>query len=104
MLASGSVLLLLDQWSKRLVEVRLANRDLSWGRLLRIRCVRNFRNPYTSMKARTVLVIIWVVALASALILYREGIRFQNHTALIGLGCAFGGAAGNLLGMLQAAR
>jgi len=44
-----------------------------------------------------VLVLIWLVALAAALILYRVRGTFRGHAALIGLGSAFGGAAGNLL-------
>jgi signal peptidase II len=96
-LAFGGISLLVDQWSKRLVDVRLANRCVSWGRVLRIRRVRNPSNMCLRTGARAVLVLIWLAALASVIILYRAGVIFHSHAALIGLGSAFGGAAGNLL-------
>jgi signal peptidase II len=48
-----------------------------------------------------VLLWLWFVALGSAVLLYRGGVLFQSHTALIGLGAAFGGAAGNLWDILR---
>src|SRR5215831_643083 len=95
--ASGGVLLLLDQWSKRTVEARFANRGVSLGWLLQIRCVRNLKNVYRCSGTRAILVVIWLAAFASGLVLYRMGVSFQSHTALIGLGSALGGAAGNFL-------
>jgi signal peptidase II len=101
LLVSGGVLLFLDQWSKRLVEMHVANGCVSWARLLRIRRVRNGRNIYGSINARAAQGVIWFASLAAALILCRGSTRFQSHTVLIGLGSAFGGAAGNLLDMLR---
>jgi signal peptidase II len=48
-----------------------------------------------------VLVLVWLAALGSAMILHRSGALFQSHAALFGLGSAFGGAAGNLLDILR---
>src|SRR5215471_21332055 len=78
-LASGATALLLDQWSKRLAKRHVRQ----------IRRVRNHQHR--------ALVLTWLAAFASAVILYRTGVMFQSHPALIGLGLAFGGAASNLL-------
>jgi lipoprotein signal peptidase len=92
LLVSGSVLLLLDQWSKRTVDMRLANRCISCS-LLRIRRVANLQNG----RAGASWIVVWFAALASAVILCRLEVRFQSHIPRIGLGFALGGAAGNLL-------
>jgi signal peptidase II len=99
-LAPAGVFLLVDQWSKKMVESHVADRSVSW-RLLRIRRVRTLRNIYGRTGPRAALVLLWCAALVSAIILYRAGAGFQSHTALIGLGSAFGGAAGNLLDILR---
>ncbi len=101
MLASGGALLLLDQWSKMMVELHLADRCISWEPILRIRRVTNLRDIYRRDSARVVLVLVWFTALVSAVILHRSGAWFQSHLALFGLGLAFGGAAGNLLDILR---
>jgi lipoprotein signal peptidase len=80
---SGAMLLLLDQWSKGVAAER-------------IRCVRN-----SSKRNRAGLALCWLAALASALVLYRSQVAFQTHIARIGLGAAFGGAAGNLLDLCR---
>ncbi len=98
-LASGAVLLFLDQWSKMKVQLCLPDRCISYGPILRIRCVTNLDSVHKRKGARGVLV--WVLALASAIILHRSGAWFQGHVALFGLGLAFGGAAGNLLDILR---
>ncbi len=101
LLATGGTLLLLDQWSKRMVEHHVADRCISWGPILRIRCVNNLKDISRRDGARAVLVGVWFAALVSAILLYRSGAWFQSHTALFGLGLAFGGAAGNLLDVLR---
>ncbi len=93
--------MLLDQWSKRVVQVHLADRGISWGCVLRIRCLTNPKDIYRRDSARVVLVLVWFTALVSAIILHRSGAWFQSHVALFGLGLAFGGAAGNLLDILR---
>jgi signal peptidase II len=99
-LASGSVLLFLDQWSKKMVRTRVSV-PMEGPRIVRIRYVLNTKTIYASPAARTVLLLVWLAALVSAILLYRSGIRFQSHAALIGLGAAFGGAAGNLLDIMR---
>jgi signal peptidase II len=97
LLVSGTVLLLLDQWSKRTVEVRIPNQPATWGRFLRIRRVYHSTNSYRATNARVVLLLFWLAAFLSALVLSRADARFQTRMALTGLGSALGGAAGNLL-------
>jgi len=99
--ASAAVLLLLDQWSKRMVQVHVADRCISCGPLLRIRYVTHLKDIYGRESSRAVLVLVWFTALVSAIILYRSGAWFQSHIALFGLGLALGGAAGNLLDILR---
>jgi signal peptidase II len=101
LLASGVVLLLLDQWSKRMAQRHVPDRCISWGPILRIRCVTNLKDIYRRDGARAVLVLVWFTALVSAIILRRSGVWFQGHIAQFGLGLAFGGAAGNLLDILR---
>ncbi len=98
---SGGLLLLLDQWSKRLVQVHMQGRCISWGPILRFRRVPHLKDIYSRDSARVVLVLVWFTALVSALILHRSGAWFQSRAALLGLGLALGGAAGNLLDILR---
>jgi signal peptidase II len=99
--AAGGVLLLLDQWSKRMVQLHVPGRSISWGPVLRIRCVTNLKDIYRRGGARAALVLVWLTALVSAILLHRSGAWFQSRVALCALGLAFGGAAGNLLDILR---
>jgi len=89
LLAAASVLLLVDQSSKWLV------------RALRIRHVNSARGIYTRAGARLGLIVMWVVALASATTLHASGHTFQSQPSMWGVGAALGGAAGNLLDILR---
>jgi signal peptidase II len=101
LLVIGGVSLLLDQWSKRLVQVYLADRCVSWGPILRIRSVANVKGIFRRDGARPLLMLVWFTAFLSAIALYRSGAWFQSRAALLGLGLAFGGAAGNLMDVLR---
>src|SRR5262245_17740289 len=101
MFASAGLALLLDQWSKRAVESYVQGRCLPWGPFLRIRYVPMPGGMYRRKGARVVLVLLWLSALVSAIILHRSGVWFQSHLALLGLGLALGGAAGNLVDILR---
>src|SRR5262245_30998376 len=102
-LVAGAILFCLDQWSKRLVELYVADRCLTWSRVVRFRLVRNERRIYGQRGVRVALVLAWFVALASAALLYEGGRAFRARFAVIALGVAFGGAAGNLAGILRRA-
>jgi len=80
--ASAGMFLLLDQWSKRMVQLHAPDRCISWGPVLRIQCVTNLKDAYRRGVSRALLVLVW-------------------FAALFGLGLAFGGAAGNLLDILR---
>jgi signal peptidase II len=99
--ASGGLLLLLDQWSKRTVQVHVRGRCIFWGPVLRIRCVTSLKAIYRRDGARAALVLVWLTALISAILLHRSGAWFQSRAAQCGLGLAFGGAMGNLLDILR---
>jgi signal peptidase II len=93
---TGVLLLALDQSSKALANAR-AIQPITCGSIFQIRYVINQRRFYQSPFCAAVLSALWVVALASALALHWSKMWFQSASALAGLGCALGGAAGNLL-------
>jgi len=101
LLASGATLLLLDQWSKRTVQLLRPRRFVVGVPFLYIRHVANISKIYRSGRARAAFVLIWLVALASAIVLHRSGLWFHGRVSQIGLGLAFGGAAGNLLDIVR---
>lgn len=100
-LVSGGMLFLLDRWSKKAVQPRVAGRFLSWGTVLRIRYMTHLRPFYKRENAGAVLLLLWLVSLVCAIVLRHSGSWFQSPFAQIGLGLAFGGAAGNLLDILE---
>jgi signal peptidase II len=101
LLASGATLLLLDQWTKRTVQLLTPRRFVAGVPFVYIRRVANFNKIYGSGRARATFVLVWFVALASAIALHRSGMWFHGRVSQIGLGLAFGGAAGNLLDIVR---
>lgn len=101
LLLSGCLLLLLDQWSKRIVEARVGNRRIALGGVLRIRYVAGRNAIFASAGAPVVLAVIWLAALISAFALEQSGTWFQNRLAMSALGLTFGGAASNLLDLAR---
>src|SRR3989442_1791784 len=95
--ASAGALLLLDQWSKRMVRRHLLDRSISCGRILRLTYVTHSTRSHARAGFRVALAVVWVAALTSAIVLHRQGSWFETPIALLGLGLALGGAAGNLL-------
>jgi signal peptidase II len=98
---AAAVSLLLDQGSKALVQVRLRNRSISWGPLLRFRSVQNARNLYLTAVGRFLFAALWFTALACTVGLYAGRGWFREPVACVALAVAFGGAAGNLLDILR---
>lgn len=47
------------------------------------------------------MIVLWLAALASVIVLRRSGAWFRGPAAPVGLGCALGGAAGNLVDILR---
>jgi signal peptidase II len=68
---------------------------------MRIRHARNTRDLYGNGRVRAALVLLWIAALASGVVLHRSGYRLQSPAAMLGLGAALGGAAGNLSDILR---
>src|ERR1700694_2023737 len=100
-LVSASVVLFFDQACKKLVRVRLLEELISVGPILRIKRVNNTHATYRRVAGRAALVAIWMSAVVSAIILYSFAGWFQRIGAQLGLGLAIGGAAGNLVDMIQ---
>jgi signal peptidase II len=101
LLFSGAALLFLDQSSKRLIQLRTADGSIASTAAVCIRYVANTRALYSRNSVRAFLLMVWIAAAASALTLHLSGSAFQSRAAMIGLGAALGGAAGNLLDILR---
>jgi signal peptidase II len=101
LLASGGLLLLLDQWSKEKVQACVVDRSICWGGVVHIRHVRGLKPPYQRAGVRALLVLVWLLAAGSVIWLHSSGRWFQSRTAMVGLGCALGGAVGNLTDIIR---
>jgi signal peptidase II len=99
--AFSGMFLVLDQWSKNLAEIHTTGRSITLGCLLKIRCVPHPLMGLIGGRARIVLPILWLTALACAIVLHNSGTWFQSQRALFGLALAFSGAAGNLVDILR---
>ncbi len=95
---SAAVIFLLDRWSKSAAQ-RIGCQ--SWGSLVQCSCIRGSRRVYRSSAVRRSLIFLWGFSCASAVLLHFSGLWFQSPFALLALGCALGGAAGNLVDILQ---
>jgi len=102
LILSGSAFLVLDQWTKRMVQLRSSNWNYHFiGSVVRLRVVTSSKRVYRSDIGRAAMVIIWLAALLSVLALHQTGVQFRSCQSLIGVGCALGGAAGNLSDVLR---
>jgi len=97
----AGLFLLFDQASKRLVALRTDAEPIACGRLLKIRPTSNPQAMLRAGNPRVILPLLWLIALVSAMLLYQSGVWFRSESALLGLGLAFGGAAGNILDLLR---
>ena len=96
----AAIAFFVDQASKRSVQAHLTG-AVSWGRILQIRHVRHSEPSYKRAVPRIALVVIWVAALVSAAWLHNSGQWLQTRFAMASVGCALGGAAGNLSDILR---
>jgi signal peptidase II len=101
LIVAGGVVLFLDQWSKKVAELRAGQTAVLVGSGVRIRRTRNRREFYRHSAVRAGLVLLWIAALVSGIMLHRAGTQLQSHAAMVGLGAALGGAAGNLYDILR---
>jgi signal peptidase II len=100
-LVSGSLVFLLDQSTKMAVQTRMLGSTVIWGKYLQIRHVVHRNQFYGRTAGRAVLTLVWFVALTSVLLLGSSGSWFQRSIEVVGIGCALGGAAGNLTDILR---
>lgn len=101
MVASGAVILFLDQATKRLAAARLSGRPLAIGAIVTLRPVMSRRVRYERALPRMLLAALWIASAVSSLILAQQGDGFSSRAAQIAVGAAIGGAAGNLIDILR---
>lgn len=90
----------LDRLTKH-AAARLGVRAIALGPIARI-CYRpSTRRVGASRGDRAVLILLWCAALGCAILLHRTVGQFRGDVATVGLGAAFGGAAGNLFDMVR---
>ncbi|HUI85073.1 MAG TPA: signal peptidase II [Candidatus Binatia bacterium] len=99
LLTYAAGVLIADQASKRVVQKRLTA-PFSWGPL-RFMEVRHRERLYQPAICRGAMLLIWCLALFSAAWLHGSGLWLQSPLAVLGVGCALGGAAGNLADVLR---
>lgn len=101
LLLSASLVVVVDQLSKKIVMCQLAEGQLSSvGSLLRIRLVINVGSSLGLARNRLSLLLLWSFTVLSVFLVVRYGEFFQNQIAQVGLGAALGGATGNLFDRL----
>lgn len=98
---AGLAVLLLDQWTKRIVLKRAAHPPIFQSPILQINIVAHCKKAFSRPAARLAFVFGWFAALASSIVLLSYQQRFYTPAALLGLALALGGAAGNLLDILR---
>ena len=96
----ATVAFLLDQITKRVVQMRPFG-PLGGPMLLQIREVHHRERAYCHAGFRTLLIVIWCAAAIAAVGLDKSGVFLQSRSAPAGVGCALGGASGNLLDILR---
>ena len=99
MLTFAAVTLFADQVSKWAVRRQTAPNQC--GSLPWIRQVSHREQVYEQTASRTIFILMWCAALLSAAWLNATGVWLQGTVAAAGVGCALGGAAGNLLDILR---
>jgi signal peptidase II len=94
----AGVILLLDQWSKKLALERLHARvPPAGGQWPQIRLVSNTRVGLGLLCDRRALIVLWAVAVVGSTLLVQMAAPFHVTAAKVGLGAAVGGATGNLI-------
>src|SRR6185436_12940520 len=100
MMLSGLAVLLMDLAAKRAVERRGFNSEVRLGPVAKIRHVASRKRIYSYSAVRAGLLAIWALAFTSALVLATSG-QISAPVALVAIGAALGGAAGNLYDILR---
>ena len=90
-----------DQMTKAVIVRRLTEDPLSLGRLVHLRVADSVD---AGRRLSGLMMIVWVMAAASILLLVGQQLFFDGVIARVGLGLALGGAAGNLLDRIRRGR
>lgn len=98
LLTVAAITLLFDQITKRVVRARLGVPVRV--PLLQIREVQHRERIYDRVGFRATLIAVWCAAAIAAVWLHNSGI-FHSGAELASMGCALGGAAGNLVDILR---
>lgn len=98
-LTFATMVFLFDQLTKRVVQTHFVRP--AGGRLLQIRRVQHSEPFYRRTVFRVAMVVVWCTAAIAAVWLHDSGLYLRSHLAQAGVGCALGGAAGNLLDILR---
>jgi len=102
LLLSASLVLTADQLTKAFVAKRLAEGEsVAIGSCLQIRHVAKARRSQRLVPDRTVLLLLWGLAVGGIIFAVQSGYFFQHPVAQVGLGAAMGGATSNLYGRLR---
>ncbi len=102
LLLSASLVLTADQLTKVFVTKHLPEgQSVSVGSFLKIRHVTKAGRSQRLVHSRTVLLLLWGLAVGGIVLVLRSGHFFQHPEAQVGLGGAIGGAASNLYGRLR---
>lgn len=101
MMLTAMSMLLADQVSKRIIVTWLAEREVGWRRsILAITRITVARREPRSVRGTFVLLGVWALAVLGAVLYVAVVVPSRGAPAQFGLGCAIGGATGNLLDRL----
>jgi signal peptidase II len=100
-LLAGGGIFLLDQQSKRMVQARATALSLPLRIPFKIHTVIHHERIYRHAGGQVLLVLLWLIALASTIVLYQGGTWFQSPLPLCGMAVALGSAASNLFDILR---
>jgi signal peptidase II len=99
LLTFAAIAFLFDQITKCAVQARMG--VPLGGRLVQVREVHHRERLYNSNGFRVALIVVWSTAAFASFWLHSAGVFLRSGAALAGMGCALGGAAGNLLDILR---
>jgi signal peptidase II len=98
---SGVLVFVLDQVTKSVIQHGLENRPLRLGRIVTLRFLSSSKRYYRAAPIRAAMSIVWILAAGAALLLALITDKSASPWLPIAMGSAVGGAAGNLLDVLQ---
>ncbi len=99
--ASAAIVFLVDQLSKAMISAQAVVVGSARAGIIRISPVRTAPRHFSRRNFHATLAVVWIAALVSVALLRNTGGPFDTNLAMIALGAAFGGAAGNLSDMVR---